>query len=122
LIDIGKPLNILNTGSHRVVAEIEELHIVNSEDGAGSFCFRSAFRLYALESHAGVFPKLLAFAFFSKGETYDSNLHALACVQRDCATSAPDEICRMCAYYEACLWPFHCLFPPSSDLNLSGFD
>jgi len=98
-VDVHQPVDRLRRHAHRVVAEVEELHLAAEQVGGG-LGFPAAVGLHALERHSGLAPELRGFAALAEGQAHDLHLPAARGVQRDRAAGAPDEIGGMRAHDE----------------------
>jgi hypothetical protein len=85
--ELGIPIH-----HQRIIAEIEELYIVDVERLRGGFGLLAPRRLHLFQRHALFLPELGAFAALAEGQADHRDLVAPLLVQRDGAAAAPDEI------------------------------
>ena len=87
------------SGLDRIIAGIEETDL-RSEDSSGARGFGAADFLDALDGHAGLLPRALAFAALAEREAENADAIAARGVKRDGAAGAPYEIGGMGAHHE----------------------
>ena len=97
---ISHPFPGLRTEIQRIVADIKEADVMDTERRGGVFRLCPAGRLHLFERHAVLLPQFGAFAALSERKANDGHFIAFRLVKCDCAPGAPYEIRRVRADHQ----------------------